>query len=92
MAGAYNGFFDELRSSDYEGDDDLGVKEKKERMERMNKERKQVNAKVFDLAVLDEGHRIKNRNAQISNAIRQIPSRTRIVVTGMPMQNNLTEF
>lgn len=46
----------------------------------------------FDLVVLDEGHRIKNHKAQISKAIREVPAIMRVVVTGTPMQNNLTEF
>ena len=46
----------------------------------------------FGITVLDEGHRIKNHKSQISKAVREIPSKLRVVVTGTPMQNNLTEF
>ena len=46
----------------------------------------------WDLLVLDEGHRIKNSNTQVSMAMNAVPSRGRILISGTPMQNNLGEL
>jgi SNF2 family DNA or RNA helicase len=46
----------------------------------------------WDLLVLDEGHRIKNSNTQVSMAMNAVPSKGRILISGTPMQNNLGEL
>ena len=46
----------------------------------------------FSCVVLDEGQAIKNHRAQISQAVRGVPSRQRLILTGTPIQNNLTEL
>ena len=46
----------------------------------------------LDLLILDEGHRIKNVNAQISQALAGAKTRRRILLTGTPLQNDLKEF
>ncbi|GMH63265.1 hypothetical protein TL16_g03666, partial [Triparma laevis f. inornata] len=46
----------------------------------------------FRYVVLDEGHIIKNRNSQISEGVRRIHSQSRLILTGTPTQNNLTEL
>jgi SNF2 family DNA or RNA helicase len=46
----------------------------------------------WNVVVLDEGHKIKNASAQVSNACRRIcqsPETQRIMLTGTPIQNNL---
>ena len=42
--------------------------------------------------VLDEGQAIKNHLSKIAIAARKIPSRQRLILTGTPIQNNLTEL
>lgn len=42
--------------------------------------------------ILDEGHKIRNADTQISRAVRKIKTPHRIVITGSPLQNNLQEL
>ena len=44
------------------------------------------------LFVLDEGHRIKNENAGVSDAVRHIHCQMKLLLTGTPLQNNLHEL
>uniref|UniRef100_UPI00358F0B99 DNA excision repair protein ERCC-6-like n=1 Tax=Myxine glutinosa TaxID=7769 RepID=UPI00358F0B99 len=47
---------------------------------------------VWDVMILDEGHKIKNSSSQTAKAVRAIPSKFRIALTGTPIQNNLQEM
>lgn len=43
-------------------------------------------------AVLDEGHRIRNPNAEVTLVCKQLQTIHRIIMTGSPIQNKLTEL
>ncbi|XP_044493848.1 protein CHROMATIN REMODELING 8-like [Mangifera indica] len=43
-------------------------------------------------AVLDEGHRIRNPNAEITLVCKQLQTVHRVIVTGAPIQNKLSEL
>lgn len=42
--------------------------------------------------VLDEGHKIRNPNSEISLACKRVKTYNRIILSGTPIQNNLTEL
>ncbi|KAF9137324.1 hypothetical protein BGX30_010336 [Mortierella sp. GBA39] len=44
------------------------------------------------LVFADEGHAIKNKNAKLSMAAKQIKSTARVILTGYPLQNRLEEY
>ncbi|KAF2829500.1 hypothetical protein CC86DRAFT_465101 [Ophiobolus disseminans] len=47
---------------------------------------------IWRYCVLDEGHKIKSSVTQISLALRNISAEHRLILTGTPLQNNLTEM
>ena len=47
---------------------------------------------TWDYAILDEGHIVKNPAAQVSQALRALPARHKLLLTGTPLQNNLKEL
>lgn len=46
----------------------------------------------WDVVLLDEGHKIKNHSKFLSISLRAIKSRSRFILTGTPIQNNLKEL
>ncbi|KAA3675855.1 DNA repair and recombination protein RAD54B [Paragonimus westermani] len=50
------------------------------------------NIPYLDMVICDEGHRLKNATIHTSMALRQIPARRRILLTGTPVQNDLNEL
>lgn len=46
----------------------------------------------WDLVVADEAQYIKNPRSRSAKSIREIPSRTRIALTGTPVENRLSEL
>lgn len=47
---------------------------------------------VWRYVVLDEGHKIKNEKTNISLALQGLAAEYRLILTGTPLQNNLTEL
>lgn len=48
--------------------------------------------KDFEWVILDEAQNIKNVSAKRTYAIKKLPSRHRLALTGTPVENNLTEL
>ncbi|EWG49839.1 DNA excision repair protein ERCC-6 [Fusarium verticillioides 7600] len=46
----------------------------------------------WDYAVLDEGHKIRNPNAEITVTCKELSTPNRVILSGTPVQNNLTEL
>lgn len=46
----------------------------------------------WEYAILDEGHKIRNPNAHITIFCKELITPNRIILSGTPMQNNLTEL
>ncbi|KAF8466460.1 SNF2 family N-terminal domain-containing protein [Kalaharituber pfeilii] len=49
-------------------------------------------SREWSYAILDEGHKIRNPDAGISLACKQFKTPHRIILSGTPLQNNLTEL
>ena len=46
----------------------------------------------WEYIVIDEAHRIKNVDSMLSQIVRAFTSRSRLLITGTPLQNNLMEL
>lgn len=46
----------------------------------------------YDLLVIDEAHNIKNSKSVLSQVVRKLPAKLRLLLTGTPLQNNLQEL
>ncbi len=46
----------------------------------------------WDLVVADEAQHVKNAQSSTARALRRVPSRARVALTGTPVENNLTEL
>jgi transcriptional regulator ATRX len=44
------------------------------------------------ILIADEGHLLRNHNSNVSKAAAAIRTKRRVVLTGSPLQNNLTEY
>lgn len=47
---------------------------------------------VWQYIILDEGHRIKNRNCRLLRELKSLKSVSRLLLTGTPIQNSLEEL
>ena len=55
-------------------------------------ETKALSEKEWNVVCLDEAHQIKNRNTRVSAAAMALQARSRLILTGTPLQNNLGEL
>ena len=46
----------------------------------------------WNYIVVDEGHRLKNRNCRLGKELRKIPCKYRMLLTGTPLQNDMEEL
>ncbi|KAK2079914.1 hypothetical protein QBZ16_002309 [Prototheca wickerhamii] len=46
----------------------------------------------WDLVICDEGHKLKNPDMDLRQQFEKVPARTRIIISGTPIQNNLREL
>lgn len=53
---------------------------------------KQNSSSVCDLLICDEAHKLKNADSGLSKSLNLLPVRRRVLLSGTPMQNELTEF
>jgi SNF2 family DNA or RNA helicase len=54
--------------------------------------KKHSNNNVCDLLICDEAHKLKNADSGLAKSLNLLPARKRILLSGTPMQNELTEF
>ncbi|KAI7863815.1 SNF2 family N-terminal domain-containing protein [Spinellus fusiger] len=55
-------------------------------------ERAQFKKITWEYIIIDEAHRIKNENSMLSQIMRILGSKNRMLITGTPLQNNLHEL
>lgn len=53
---------------------------------------KELNAYSWHYLILDEGHKIRNPDTQVSKIVKKIQTPHRLLITGSPMQNSLQEL
>jgi chromodomain-helicase-DNA-binding protein 7 len=46
----------------------------------------------FQFVVVDEAHRLKNKNAKILATLKKLPCKRSLLLTGTPVQNNTGEL
>ncbi|CAI9092629.1 OLC1v1027924C1 [Oldenlandia corymbosa var. corymbosa] len=46
----------------------------------------------WECMIVDEGHRLKNKDSKLFSSLKQFSSRHRVLLTGTPLQNNLDEL
>ncbi|KAJ9577602.1 hypothetical protein L9F63_005789, partial [Diploptera punctata] len=51
-----------------------------------------LKSKDWHYVILDEGHKIRNPDAQVTLAVKQFKTPHRLILSGSPMQNNLKEL
>lgn len=56
------------------------------------KEKSELQKLKFELLILDEAQRIKNEASVLSQVLRKFSAAHRVLLTGTPLQNNLTEL
>ena len=46
----------------------------------------------WEFLIVDEGHRLKNKDCRLMHALKSLRSNQRLLMTGTPLQNSLTEL
>ncbi|XP_038149771.1 helicase ARIP4-like isoform X2 [Cyprinodon tularosa] len=80
------------RSKKTTGSDIINLDEDDRQQELLKAVEKALSQPGPDVVICDEGHRIKNCHASTSQALKNIQTRRRVVLTGYPLQNNLIEY
>lgn len=57
-----------------------------------DEQRRILQGRPWDLVIVDEAHRLKNRNTQIHAFVRGLESRYLLLLSATPLQNDLTEL
>ncbi|KAG5519640.1 hypothetical protein PMAC_001795 [Pneumocystis sp. 'macacae'] len=52
----------------------------------------QLEDRNIDMIICDEGHRLKSASNKLTQVIKSIKTRRRIILSGTPIQNDLSEF
>ncbi|MDF1604596.1 DEAD/DEAH box helicase [Nocardioides sp. YIM 152315] len=58
----------------------------------MQRDAERLASVAWDLVVADEAQHVKNPRTSTARALRTIPCRARVALTGTPVENNLTEL
>ncbi|KAG6454750.1 DNA excision repair protein ERCC-6-like [Manduca sexta] len=53
---------------------------------------KEIMARKWHYLILDEGHKIRNPDTQVSKLIKKIQTPHKLIITGSPLQNSLQEL
>lgn len=56
------------------------------------KEKFELQKIKYEYLILDEAQRIKNNDSVLSSVLRKFDASHRVLLTGTPLQNNLTEL
>lgn len=46
----------------------------------------------YEYVIVDEAHRIKNKDSRLAIELRNFNAKHKLLITGTPLQNNLTEL
>ncbi|KAJ9559392.1 hypothetical protein OSB04_014006 [Centaurea solstitialis] len=60
--------------------------------EMINIDNGSLKAITWETMIVDEGHRLKNKDSKLFSALKQFNTRHRTLLTGTPLQNNLDEL
>ncbi|KAK2452874.1 protein CHROMATIN REMODELING [Trifolium repens] len=60
--------------------------------EMINLDTAALNHIKWECMIVDEGHRLKNKDSKLFSSLKQFSSRHRVLLTGTPLQNNLDEL